>query len=72
MLDLLESGHHLSRAESAGLETEALASLIQTPHFKASVYAFLDLLQRRAKNPAGAPTLTWPGPSPRSASSVPV
>jgi 3-hydroxyacyl-CoA dehydrogenase/enoyl-CoA hydratase/carnithine racemase len=55
VLDLLESGQHLSRTESADLETEALTRLIQTPQFKAAVYAFLDLLQRRAKNPAGAP-----------------
>jgi 3-hydroxyacyl-CoA dehydrogenase/enoyl-CoA hydratase/carnithine racemase len=58
VLDLLERGQHLTRAESADLETEALANLIQSPHFKASAYAFLELLQRRSKNPAGAPDPT--------------
>ncbi|MCQ9165478.1 3-hydroxyacyl-CoA dehydrogenase NAD-binding domain-containing protein [Arthrobacter sp. STN4] len=55
VLDLLERGQHLSPNESADLETDALTELIQTPQFKNSVYAFLDLLQRRSKNPVGAP-----------------
>ncbi|MET3952897.1 3-hydroxyacyl-CoA dehydrogenase NAD-binding domain-containing protein [Arthrobacter sp. UYEF36] len=55
VLDLLEKGQHLTQPESADLEVDALAELIQTPQFKASMYAFLDLLQRRARNPAGAP-----------------
>lgn len=58
VLDLLERGQHLSRAESADLETDALTDMIQTPQFKNSLYAFLDLLQRRARNPAGAPDPT--------------
>lgn len=62
VLDLLERGRNLSQSESAALEIDALARLIQTPQFKASVYAFLELLQRRARNPAGAPEpdLAWP------------
>lgn len=56
VLDLLESGRHLSQAESADLETEALTALILKPQFKESVYAFLDLLQRRAKHPNEAPS----------------
>jgi 3-hydroxyacyl-CoA dehydrogenase len=55
VLDLLERGQHLTQAESAELEIDALTELIRTPQFRNSVYAFLDLLQRRAKNPAGAP-----------------
>jgi 3-hydroxyacyl-CoA dehydrogenase/enoyl-CoA hydratase/carnithine racemase len=55
VLDLLEQGQQLTRAQSAELEIDALTDLIQSPHFKASVYAFLDLLQRRARHPAGAP-----------------
>jgi 3-hydroxyacyl-CoA dehydrogenase/enoyl-CoA hydratase/carnithine racemase len=57
VLDLLERGQHLSRTESADLEVDALAELMLTPQFKDSVYGFLDLLQRRARNPAGAPDL---------------
>lgn len=55
LLDILERGRNMSRAEAAGLEIEALTDLIQTPQFRASVYGFLDLLQRRSKHPAGAP-----------------
>lgn len=55
VLDLLQRGRNLSQAESAKLETEALTELILTPQFKDSVYALLDVRQRRAKNPAGAP-----------------
>lgn len=62
VLDLLKQGQHLNRVESAELETAALTDLIQSPHFKASVYAFLDLLQRRSKKPAGAPDSTLARP----------
>lgn len=55
VLDLLERGRTLTQTESAKLEIDALTELILTPEFKNSVYALLDLLQRRAKNPAGAP-----------------
>ena len=55
VLDLLDRGRHLTRAESAELEVEALAELIRTPQFRDSVHAFLDLLQRRSRNPSGAP-----------------
>ncbi|MGO4384289.1 3-hydroxyacyl-CoA dehydrogenase NAD-binding domain-containing protein [Specibacter sp. RAF43] len=55
VLELLERGRTLSQAESAELEVEAITELVLTPEFKASVYALLDLLQRRAKNPSGAP-----------------
>ncbi|SER14079.1 3-hydroxyacyl-CoA dehydrogenase NAD-binding domain-containing protein [Arthrobacter sp. OV608] len=55
LLDLLELGRSLDQAQSADLEVNALGELILTPQFKDSVYAFLELLQRRAKNPSGAP-----------------
>ncbi|WP_454810509.1 3-hydroxyacyl-CoA dehydrogenase NAD-binding domain-containing protein [Paenarthrobacter nitroguajacolicus] len=55
LLDLLELGRSLDQAQSAELEVDALGELILTPQFKDSVYAFLELLQRRAKNPSGAP-----------------
>ena len=53
-LDLLELSATSERAESFEAENEALAELICSPEFAASVYAF-DLTSRRAKNPAGAP-----------------
>ena len=37
------------------LECETLADLMQTDEFRSTVYAFLDLVQRRSKRPAGAP-----------------
>ena len=55
LLKLLERGRTLSQSESAELEIKALTELILTPQFKNSVYALLDLLQRRSKNPPGAP-----------------
>ncbi|MHA7219668.1 3-hydroxyacyl-CoA dehydrogenase NAD-binding domain-containing protein [Arthrobacter sp. MDT1-48-3] len=55
VLDLLESGLTWSRQESAAAECTALAELMQTPEFHATVYAFLDLVQKRGKRPAGAP-----------------
>ncbi|MFF1253719.1 3-hydroxyacyl-CoA dehydrogenase NAD-binding domain-containing protein [Pseudarthrobacter sp. NPDC058329] len=55
VLALLERGRTLSQSESAELEIQAVTDLILTPEFKNSVYALLDLLQRRSKNPSGAP-----------------
>lgn len=55
VIELLEKGKHFTRAESFAAEDEALADLMQTPQFKDTVYAFLDLVQKRAKKPAGAP-----------------
>ncbi|WP_026818579.1 3-hydroxyacyl-CoA dehydrogenase NAD-binding domain-containing protein [Arthrobacter castelli] len=54
-LDLFEAGLHWDQAESARHEDLALADLIATDEFRATVYGFLDLLQKRAKRPAGAP-----------------
>ena len=55
VLDLLGQGRHMTQQESADAEVGALAELMQTPEFKDTVYAFLDLVQRRAKRPAGCP-----------------
>lgn len=55
VLDLLEAGLTYTREESAAAECTALAELMQTPEFSATVYAFLDLVQKRGKRPAGAP-----------------
>lgn len=55
VLDLFEAGKTLTREESAAAECEALTFLMQTPEFHSTVYAFLDLVQKRAKRPAGAP-----------------
>ncbi|WP_026530491.1 3-hydroxyacyl-CoA dehydrogenase NAD-binding domain-containing protein [Haematomicrobium sanguinis] len=55
VLDLMEAGREWTLAESAERECEALAELMQTPEFHNTVYAFLDLVQKRGKRPAGAP-----------------
>ncbi|WP_404465349.1 enoyl-CoA hydratase/isomerase family protein [Micrococcus antarcticus] len=44
-----------TREESAEHEAEALQELIGSPEFRRTVYAFLDVVQRRAKRPAGDP-----------------
>lgn len=55
VLDIFEAGATLSQPESAQLEIEALTALMKTPQFQNTVYAFLDLVQKRGKRPAGAP-----------------
>ncbi|MFK0072089.1 3-hydroxyacyl-CoA dehydrogenase NAD-binding domain-containing protein [Arthrobacter woluwensis] len=55
VLDLLEANRTQTQEESAAAECEALAGLMQTGEFRSTVYAFLDLVQKRAKRPAGAP-----------------
>jgi 3-hydroxyacyl-CoA dehydrogenase/enoyl-CoA hydratase/carnithine racemase len=55
VIELLEKGKHFTRAESFAAEDQALADLMMTPAFRDTVYAFLDLVQKRAKRPAGAP-----------------
>lgn len=55
VLDIMEANRTMSRTESAALECETLASLMQTDEFRATVYAFLELVQKRSKHPAGAP-----------------
>ena len=55
VLDLFEAARNRTQAESAAAECEALTELMLTPQFHDTVYAFLDLVQKRAKRPAGAP-----------------
>ncbi|MEV8148492.1 3-hydroxyacyl-CoA dehydrogenase NAD-binding domain-containing protein [Arthrobacter sp. NPDC080073] len=55
VLDILEANRTMGEAESAALECETLAELMQTDEFRSTVYAFLDLVQKRSKRPAGAP-----------------
>jgi 3-hydroxyacyl-CoA dehydrogenase/enoyl-CoA hydratase/carnithine racemase len=53
-LDLLALAKETPFVEGTAAEDEALADLLATDELKASLYAF-DLVQRRAKRPAGAP-----------------
>jgi len=53
-LDLIALARTADRDEAFAAEDEALADLIMTPELKAGLYAF-DLVQKRAKRPAGAP-----------------
>ena len=53
-LDLIATAKTATRDEGFAAEDEALADLILTPELLASLYAF-DLVQKRAKRPAGAP-----------------
>ncbi|MBM7024818.1 3-hydroxyacyl-CoA dehydrogenase NAD-binding domain-containing protein [Clavibacter zhangzhiyongii] len=53
-LDLLQAAKRSTREEGFAAEDEALADLISGDQFRASIYAF-DLVQKRAKRPAGAP-----------------
>ncbi|HSJ20813.1 MAG TPA: 3-hydroxyacyl-CoA dehydrogenase NAD-binding domain-containing protein [Nocardioidaceae bacterium] len=53
-LDLIAAAKDGSRDEGIAAEDEALADLIMTPELVASLYSF-DLVQKRAKRPAGAP-----------------
>jgi 3-hydroxyacyl-CoA dehydrogenase/enoyl-CoA hydratase/carnithine racemase len=53
-LDLLALAKDTPFAEGAAAEEEALADLLQTDQLRHGLYAF-DLVQRRAKRPAGAP-----------------
>ncbi|MET3719707.1 MULTISPECIES: 3-hydroxyacyl-CoA dehydrogenase NAD-binding domain-containing protein [unclassified Arthrobacter] len=54
VLDILEANRTTSQAESSALECETLAGLMQSDEFRSTVYAFLDLVQKRSKRPAGA------------------
>ncbi|MFE4198771.1 3-hydroxyacyl-CoA dehydrogenase NAD-binding domain-containing protein [Paenarthrobacter sp. NPDC056912] len=55
VLDVMEANRTMTQADSAELECETLAGLMQTDEFRSTVYAFLDLVQKRSKRPAGAP-----------------
>ncbi|WP_344342555.1 3-hydroxyacyl-CoA dehydrogenase NAD-binding domain-containing protein [Agrococcus versicolor] len=53
-LELLQGARKATRAEGFAAEDAALTELIASDQFHASIYAF-DLVQKRAKRPAGAP-----------------
>jgi 3-hydroxyacyl-CoA dehydrogenase/enoyl-CoA hydratase/carnithine racemase len=53
-LELLEQARKVDKEAAFAREDEAIASLIVGDQFHASMYAF-DLVQKRAKKPAGAP-----------------
>jgi 3-hydroxyacyl-CoA dehydrogenase/enoyl-CoA hydratase/carnithine racemase len=53
-LDLLKAAKNTDRKTGFAAEDEALSTLISGDQFKASIYAF-NLVQKRAKHPAGAP-----------------
>ena len=55
VLDIMEANRTMQQQESADLECDTLADLMQTDEFRSTVYAFLDLVQKRSKRPAGAP-----------------
>ena len=65
------AGPHARRTTTASRPSdEALAELAMGEELRAGLYAF-DLVQRRAKRPAGVPDKSLARPSPRSASSAP-
>jgi 3-hydroxyacyl-CoA dehydrogenase len=53
-LDLMAAARTATRDEAFAAEDEVLAELVLGDEFRAGVYSF-DLVQRRAKRPAGAP-----------------
>jgi len=53
-IDLVAAARTASRDEAFAAEDEALADLLLSDELKAGLYAF-DLVQKRAKRPAGAP-----------------
>jgi 3-hydroxyacyl-CoA dehydrogenase/enoyl-CoA hydratase/carnithine racemase len=60
-LALMAAARTSDRAEAYAAEDEALADLIMGPELRASLYAF-DLVQKRARKPAGAPDPTLARP----------
>ncbi|GAA4379396.1 3-hydroxyacyl-CoA dehydrogenase NAD-binding domain-containing protein [Paeniglutamicibacter cryotolerans] len=55
VIDVFEAGKTATQKESAALECAALTSLMGSTAFHNTVYAFLELVQKRSKRPAGAP-----------------
>jgi len=53
-VSLLKAAKNTTKKQGFAAEDEALADLISGDQFRASIYAF-DLVQKRAKRPAGAP-----------------
>ena len=53
-LDLLAGARTSTRDDAFAAEDDALADLVMTDELRAGLYSF-DLVQRRAKRPAGVP-----------------
>lgn len=53
-LDLIAAARTAERADAFAAEDEGLADLLMSPELRAGLYAF-DLVQKRARKPAGAP-----------------
>jgi 3-hydroxyacyl-CoA dehydrogenase/enoyl-CoA hydratase/carnithine racemase len=53
-LELMSAAKTAERLDAYAAEDEALTELLMSPQLRASLYAF-DLVQKRAKRPAGAP-----------------
>ncbi|HJV14716.1 MAG TPA: 3-hydroxyacyl-CoA dehydrogenase NAD-binding domain-containing protein, partial [Propionibacteriaceae bacterium] len=60
-LELMTAARTVERSEAFAAEDQALADLIMSPETRASLYAF-DLVQKRARKPAGAPDATLARP----------
>jgi 3-hydroxyacyl-CoA dehydrogenase/enoyl-CoA hydratase/carnithine racemase len=60
-LELMAAAKTSDRTEAYAAEDEALADLIMAPELRSSLYAF-DLVQKRARKPAGAPDSTLARP----------
>jgi 3-hydroxyacyl-CoA dehydrogenase/enoyl-CoA hydratase/carnithine racemase len=60
-LELMAAAKTSGRTQAFAAEDEALADLLMTPELRASLYAF-DLVQKRARRPAGAPDATLARP----------
>jgi 3-hydroxyacyl-CoA dehydrogenase/enoyl-CoA hydratase/carnithine racemase len=60
-LELMAAAKTSDRAEAYAAEDQALADLLMSPELRASLYAF-DLVQKRARKPAGAPDPTLARP----------
>lgn len=60
-LELLKAAKYTDKDTGFAAENEALADLISGDQFRASIYAF-NLVQKRAKRPAGAPDATLAKP----------
>jgi 3-hydroxyacyl-CoA dehydrogenase/enoyl-CoA hydratase/carnithine racemase len=60
-LELMTAAKTVERSEAFAAEDQALADLIMSPETRASLYAF-DLVQKRARRPAGAPDATLARP----------
>ena len=60
-LELMAAARSTERAVAYAAEDEALADLIMSPELRANLYAF-DLVQKRARKPAGAPDPTLARP----------